>query len=49
MPQYIVQRGINREQICAVTGIRRAQKRPGRPAGKTDRLIDTELQADFGF
>jgi hypothetical protein len=49
MPQYIVQRGINREQICAVTGIRRTQKWPGRPAGKTDQLIDTESQTDFGF
>jgi hypothetical protein len=49
MPQHIVQRGINREQICAATGIGRAQKRPGRPAGKTDQLIDTELQTDFGF
>jgi hypothetical protein len=49
MPQYIFQLGINREQICAATRIRRTQKRPGRPAGKTDQLIDTELQTDFGF
>jgi putative transposase len=37
------------DQICAATGIRRTQKRPGRPAGKTDQLIDTESQTDFGF
>lgn len=37
------------EQICVATGIRRTQKRPGRPAGKADQLADTELQTDFGF
>ena len=37
------------EQICAAMGIRRTQKRPGRPAGKADQPTGTELQTDFGF
>ncbi len=37
------------DQICAATGIRRTQKRPGRPAGKADQLVGIELQTDFGF
>ena len=37
------------EQICAATGIRRTQKRPGRPAGKAEQLADTGSQTDFGF
>ncbi|BCB27523.1 hypothetical protein SKTS_24090 [Sulfurimicrobium lacus] len=37
------------DKICAEAGIRRTQKRPGRPAGKTDQSRDTETQPDFGF
>jgi putative transposase len=37
------------DQICAATGIRRSQKRPGRPAGKVDQPINTGSQTDFGF
>jgi hypothetical protein len=37
------------EQIGAATGIRRTQKRPGRPAGRTDQLADPESQTDCGF
>ena len=37
------------EQICAATGIRRTQKRPGLPAGKIEQLADMESQTDLGF
>ena len=37
------------DKICAAAGIRRTQKRPGRPAGKTDQPCDAETQIDFGF
>jgi putative transposase len=37
------------DKICAATGIRRAQKGRGRPAGKADQSGDTETQNDFGF
>jgi putative transposase len=37
------------DQICAATGIRRTQKRPGRPSGKLDQLVSMDLQSDFGF
>ncbi len=37
------------DKICAAAGIRRTQKRPGRPAGKTDQPGNTEAQNDFGF
>ena len=37
------------EAICAAAGVRRTQKRPGRPAGKSEQLIDAGKQADFGF
>lgn len=37
------------EKICAAAGIRRTQKRPGRPAGKTDQPGGTETQTGFGF
>jgi putative transposase len=37
------------DKICAAAGIRRTQKRPGRPAGKSNQPGDTETQTDFGF
>jgi len=37
------------DKICAAAGIRRTQKRPGRPAGKLNQPGDTETQIDFGF
>ena len=37
------------DQICAAAGIRRTQKRPGRPAGKVEQSTGTESQPDFGF
>ncbi len=37
------------EKICAASGIRRTQKRPGRPAGKSNQSSATEIQVDFGF
>ena len=37
------------EQICAAAGVRRTEKRPGRPAGKADHPIAAESQTDFGF
>lgn len=36
-------------EALADTGIRRTQKRPGRPAGKSEHLADMESQTDFGF
>ena len=37
------------EAMCAATGIRRSQKRPGRPAALPDQTSGTETQTDFGF
>jgi putative transposase len=37
------------EAMCAATGIRRSQKRPGRPAALPDQMSGTETQPDFGF
>jgi len=37
------------DQICAAAGIRRTQKRPGRPAGRAEQSTGTESQPDFGF
>jgi putative transposase len=37
------------EKICTAVGIRRTQKRPGRPSGKSDQPGDTETQTGFGF
>lgn len=36
-------------KICAASGIRCTQKRPGRTGSKTDKPIDTEMQTGFGF
>jgi len=37
------------EAMCAATGIRRSQKRPGLPAALPDQTSGTETQTDFGF
>ncbi len=37
------------EAMCAAVGIRRAQKRPGRPTVKLDSSVRVEDQSDFGF
>ena len=37
------------DKICAAAGIRRTQKRSGRPAGKADQPGVAETQTDFGF
>lgn len=37
------------DAMCAATGIRRSQKRPGRPASLPDQTSGTETQTDFGF
>lgn len=37
------------ERICAEAGIRRARKRPGRPAGTSKQPDDNQDQTDFGF
>ena len=37
------------DQVCAALGVRRTQKKPGRPAGKTDQSTNMGLQTDFGF
>lgn len=37
------------ERICAAAGVRRSQKRPGRPAGKPNQIGDAETQTGFGF
>lgn len=37
------------DRICAAAGVRRTQKRPGRPECKTDQPGDTETQTGFGF
>lgn len=37
------------EIMCAAVGMRRAQKRPGRPAAKSNQGEQARDQADFGF
>jgi len=37
------------EVMCAAVGVRRAQKRPGRPVVKGDPSVRIEDQSDFGF
>ena len=37
------------EIMCAAVGVRRAQKRPGRPIVKRDQNVQVEDQSDFGF
>ena len=37
------------EAMCAAAGIRRSQKRPGRPAAITNMTSDTKTQTGFGF
>ena len=37
------------DRICAAADVRRAQKRPGRPAGKSDQSGDSDAQTGFGF
>ena len=37
------------ENVCAAVGVRRAQRRPGRPMKKRDLSARVEDQSDFGF
>ena len=37
------------DRICAAAGVRRTQRRPGRPADKPDQPGDTDTQSGFGF
>ncbi|OYY93350.1 MAG: transposase [Hydrogenophilales bacterium 28-61-23] len=37
------------DRICAAAGVRRPQKRPGRPVGNSNQPGDTETQTGFGF
>jgi putative transposase len=37
------------DRICAAAGVRRTQKRPGRPAGKSNQSGDSDTQTGFGF
>jgi putative transposase len=37
------------EIMCAAAGVRRAQRRPGRPMGKHDQRVRVEDQGKFGF
>ena len=37
------------DKICAAAGVRRSQKRPGRPAGQSSQPGDTDTQTGFGF
>lgn len=37
------------DRICAAAGVRRTQRRPGRPADKPDQPGDTDKQSGFGF
>ena len=37
------------DRICAAAGVRRTQKRPGRPAGKPNQPGDLDTQTGFGF
>ena len=37
------------EIMCAAVGVRRAQRRPGRPMEKHDQRVRVEDQGEFGF
>ncbi len=37
------------EIMCAAVGVRRTQRRPGRPMAKRDQSVRVEDQSDFGF
>ena len=37
------------ERMCAAVGVRRAQRRPGRPKARTDRRGRIEDQSELGF
>lgn len=37
------------DRIYAAAGVRRTQKRPGRPEGRSNQSDDTETQTGFGF
>lgn len=37
------------DRICAAAGVRRTQKRPGRPVGNLNQPGETETQTGFGF
>ena len=37
------------ESMCAAVGVRRAQRRPGRPMAKREQSLRDEDQSDFGF
>jgi putative transposase len=37
------------DRICAAAGVRCTQKRPGRPAGKSNQSGDSDTQTGFGF
>jgi putative transposase len=37
------------EIMCAAVGVRRAQRRPGRPMAKREQIAQVEDQSDFGF
>ena len=37
------------DRICAAAGVRRTQKRPGRPAGQPNQPGDMDTQTGFGF
>ena len=37
------------EMLCAALGVRRAQRKPGRPKVKRDQSDRVEDQSDFGF
>jgi putative transposase len=37
------------EIMCAAVGVRRAQRRPGRPMAKREQNTQVEDQSDFGF
>jgi putative transposase len=38
-----------RARICAAAGVRRSQKRPGRPAGQSNQAGDPDTQSGVGF
>jgi hypothetical protein len=37
------------DKICATTGVRRSQRRPGRPVGKLSQRGEMDTQTGFGF
>jgi len=37
------------EIMCAAVGVRRAQRRPGRPMAKREQSLRDDAQSDFGF